>query len=130
MEFLNFLQDALKEIEPKDRETKEVIKEAFEKLLIILSPICPHIAEELWHELGNESFISLETFPEWDKELIKEDTFTLLVQMNGKLRDHVEAPLNINKEEAIALVKDNADLIEGRVNGVKIQILTKFLKKS
>jgi leucyl-tRNA synthetase len=106
MEFLNFLQDALKEVEPKDRETKEVIKEAFEKLLIILSPICPHIAEELWHELGNESFISLETFPEWDKELIKEDTFTLLVQINGKLRDQVEAPLNINKEEAIALVKD------------------------
>jgi len=117
MEFLNFLQDALKDIELKDRETKEVIKEAFEKLLIIISLICPHIAEELWHELGNGNFISLETFPSWDEELIKEDTFTLLVQVNGKLRDQVEAPVNINKEEAIALVKDRPRVkkhIEGK----------------
>jgi leucyl-tRNA synthetase len=106
MEFLNFLQDSLKEMDLKEEKSKKVLKECFEKVLLLLSPICPHIAEELWRELGNETFISLEAFPEYEPELIKDETFTLVVQVNGRVRDQVEVSVETSKEDLIEMVKE------------------------
>lgn len=106
MEFLNFLQDSLKEISLEELISKKVLKEALEKMLLLLSPICPHLAEELWESLGNKSFISLESFPKWEEALIEEETFVLVIQVNGKVRDQIELSVELSKEEIISIAKE------------------------
>jgi len=74
---------------------KELTKETVEKTLILLSPFAPHIAEELWQKLGHKQSIFLEKWPKYDSKLIQEKSITLIVQINGKVRDK-----NISEEEA------------------------------
>ncbi len=112
MEFLNFLQDSLKQISLEDLIGKKVLKECFEKILLLLSPICPHITEELWQELGNKTFISLEKFPEFEPNLLKEDTFILVIQVNGKLRDQIEIPITLTQEEIVEIAKSRSKVLK------------------
>ncbi len=79
---------------------KNISRDIYEKFLIILSPFAPHICEELWHILGHTSFIIEEEWPECDKKLIQENTFNLVIQINGKLRDMIEMPIGILETEA------------------------------
>ncbi|MFN3921554.1 MAG: leucine--tRNA ligase, partial [Caldimicrobium sp.] len=104
MEFLNSLQEALKTLDLKDEKNLKLLKEVLEKLLLCLSPVSPHICEELWERLGKRTLISQESFPTWDEALLKEDTFILVVQINGKVRDQVEVPIELSKEEALEIV--------------------------
>lgn len=103
MEFLNYLQDSLKTLNLKEEKNLVLLKEVFEKLLLCLSPVAPHLCEELWEQIGKTTLISEERFPTWDSNLIKEESFILVIQVNGKVREQIEAPINISKEEAIEL---------------------------
>lgn len=76
------------------------LQEGMRTLLLLLAPIAPHITEELWSELGDGESIHLQTWPEWDEEAAAEEVFTLIVQVNGKLRDKVVVPVTISEEEA------------------------------
>ena len=78
------------------------VTEALEALLVMLSPIAPHIAEELWHRLGNEDFVVLTEWPTFDEDLLVEDTKQIVVQVNGKVRDTVELPAGVSQEDAEA----------------------------
>ena len=69
----------------------------------MLAPITPHVAEELWAELGKSYSIHTQSWPEADEEAAKEDVITLIVQVNGKLRDRIVVPADISKEEAKAM---------------------------
>ncbi|MEQ1848991.1 MAG: leucine--tRNA ligase [Candidatus Peribacteraceae bacterium] len=71
----------------------------------LLSPIAPHLAEELWHALGEKSFIVLQSWPMFDEALTKDDTVTIVVQVNGKLRGEMQVPAGISKDEVIAQAK-------------------------
>ena len=66
----------------------------------MLAPIAPHIAEELWHSLGREGSVHLQPWPEVDEEAARDEEITLVVQVNGKLRDRVSVPVGISEEEA------------------------------
>jgi len=79
---------------------KFITKRDFEKFLIILYPFAPHISEELWKELKHKNSISFEKWPKADQEFLKEATFELVIQINGKVRDKVEVPMDISEEEA------------------------------
>ncbi len=68
-------------------------------LLQLLSPFAPHLSEELWHELGNKESISKSVWPKYDPKLIIEDTITIAVQINGKLRDTFDVPTEMTEEE-------------------------------
>ena len=68
--------------------------------LKLLAPFAPHLAEELWQRLGHKKSIFKEKWPEYDVRLVKEDTFDLIIQINGKVRDKVEVPIGIDKLEA------------------------------
>ncbi len=96
MEFTNYLG--------KVREGKRVEKaawqEAIDSLLLLLAPTAPHFAEELWTRTGHSYSIHNQPFPEWDAELAAEEEFTLVIQVNGKLRDRVTAPVTVTEEEA------------------------------
>ena len=94
MEFINVWQGKEQTLSQKD----------IELFLKILAPFAPHITEELWWTLGHKSSISNEDWPKYAPELIKEETFELVVQINGRLRDKVEVAHNISEEEVKKIV--------------------------
>ncbi len=73
--------------------------EAIKKFLIVLSPFAPHLTEELWEQLGYKESIIKEKWPEYKPALIKEDEVTIVVQVNGKVRDNVVAPTEASEDE-------------------------------
>jgi len=84
-----------------------ISKKQAESFLKILTPFAPHIAEELWHRLGYENSILKEKWPEYDKKLIEEEAFYLVVQINGKLRDTIGTPLGISEKQAKKLALES-----------------------
>ncbi len=77
--------------------------EAMEKMLLMMSPVTPHIAEEMWARLGKPYSIHNQAWPEYDTEAAKEEEITLVVQVNGKLRDRIVVPADIDEEQAKAV---------------------------
>jgi len=76
-------------------------KEIFKKLIILLSPFAPHIAEELWFNLGNKKSLIFEKWLEYDEGLIKENKIKLAIQINGKVRDFINLKLDIEESEQL-----------------------------
>jgi leucyl-tRNA synthetase len=73
--------------------------ETWKKFLKLLAPFAPHMAEELWRVgLSQKKTIHLEAWPEFHE--VKEENFTLVIQVNGKVRDSIEVPSGISEEEA------------------------------
>jgi leucyl-tRNA synthetase len=80
-------------------------QETLSTLAKLLAPFAPHIAEELWQELGNEASIHLEAWPSYDPKLLVEDTVTIVVQVNGKVRANIDASADANKQDIIEQAK-------------------------
>ena len=82
---------------------------AIESLLLLMAPVTPHIAEELWEQLKKPYSIHRQPWPEFDEELAKEDRITLVIQVNGKVRDRVPAPADVSEDQAkeIALASES-----------------------
>jgi leucyl-tRNA synthetase len=74
--------------------------EATSASLRLLAPVAPHVAEELWHRLGHEESVHLASWPAADPEAAAEDEITLVVQVNGKVRDRLVLPADVTREEA------------------------------
>jgi leucyl-tRNA synthetase len=81
----------------------EAWDEAVETLLLMLAPACPHIAEELWARTGRPYSVHLQAWPAWDESVAAEEMITLPVQVNGKVRDRIEVPVDVDDETARAL---------------------------
>jgi leucyl-tRNA synthetase len=84
-------------------EDKDLSKEEIETFFKLLAPFAPHITEELWQNLSKtKKFVSIhqEKWPIYDPRLIKEDTFELVIQVNGKMRGLVKLPVGTSEEEA------------------------------
>jgi leucyl-tRNA synthetase len=95
MEFTNYLQKA--------RET-EVVKtrawnEAINSFLLMLAPSAPHMTEELWQRMGKPYSIHQQRWPEWDPRVAAEEMFTVVVQVNGKVRDRLEFAVGTSDAE-------------------------------
>jgi leucyl-tRNA synthetase len=106
MEFTNFF-------------TKEETKpqEAMEKLVLLLSPYAPHLAEELWQMLGHTKTLAYEPWPTADEKWLREDTVEIPVQVNGKLRGKITVPTGIGGPtlEAAARADERvAELLAGK----------------
>ena len=82
--------------------------EAINSMLLLLAPIAPYIAEELWAQRGKPYSIHQQPWPTWDEETAKEDTITLVVQINGRVRDKIEAEAGMGDEslKEIALASE------------------------
>jgi leucyl-tRNA synthetase len=74
--------------------------EAIENMLLMMAPATPHIAEELWMRLGKSYSIHTHAWPEFDPSLAAEEEITLVVQVNGKVRDRITVPADIDEEQA------------------------------
>ena len=69
-------------------------------LLLLLAPMSPHITEELWHRCGGQGSIHVQPWPQFNEELAAADVITLVVQVNGKVRDRIELPADVSEDEA------------------------------
>ncbi|MFN2149328.1 MAG: leucine--tRNA ligase [Anaerolineales bacterium] len=76
------------------------LEDALKSLLLLMAPEVPHITEELWMELGQPYSIHDQPWPQFDPELAKEDEITLVIQVNGKVRDRMTVPADISEEAA------------------------------
>lgn len=87
----------------------KVVLFVISRLLVLINPMVPHIAEELWYNLGNKTLISNESWPKVDLGYIKKSNVKIPIQVNGKVRAVVEVPINLsNKDiEQIALKEEN-----------------------
>ena len=113
MEFANHLSKVWAEASVDAATWRECVK----NFLLMLAPIAPHIAEELWERTGHEYSIHQQLFPEWDEQLAAEDTITLVVQVNGKVRDRIEVPVDIDQSAAQELALSSPKVkpyIEGK----------------
>jgi leucyl-tRNA synthetase len=83
--------------------------EAIESLLLLLCPIAPHITEELWVRVGKPYSIHQQSWPTWDEEVASEEMITLIVQVNGKLRDRISVQVGISEDKAkeLAFASEN-----------------------
>jgi leucyl-tRNA synthetase len=98
MEFKNSFQKAI-----KDGGLDETAwQEAARDMLLMMAPITPFIAEELWASIGGPYSIHQQAFPVYDEALAAEEEITLIVQIEGKVRDKIQAPAGISEAEAIA----------------------------
>ena len=80
------LVNEITSFDPESDEDRAVLKFALEKLLLLLSPFSPHIAEELWDAIGNKPSIFEQKWPAWDEVAAREEQIELVIQVNGKLR--------------------------------------------
>lgn len=94
-------------------------RSSIESLLVMLAPTAPHIAEELWQRIGNPYSIHNQHWPKWDDALAKEEEITLVVQVNGKLRDRINVPASITETEAKKLATES-EKIKPHVQGKQV----------
>lgn len=85
-------------------------KSILEQLIVVVSPFAPHITEELWHVLGNETSICSAEWPEYNEDYLKEDSVTYAVSFNGKARFNMEVAADMPREEVekLALAHEGA----------------------
>ena len=83
-------------------------REIYEPLVVLLAPFAPHIAEELWHVLGNDSTVCDAQWPTWNEEYLKESTVKYGVSFNGKSRYTIEVPADADEEEVKRLALADA----------------------
>ena len=84
-----------------------------EPLVQMLSPLCPHLAEELWQRLGRTDSLTYATFPVADPALLVSDTIEIPIQVNGKVRSKVTVPASVSDDDlkALALADDKVQAI-------------------
>jgi leucyl-tRNA synthetase len=99
---------------------REAFVEVTEILLKLLSPMAPHIAHELWELTGHDTLLALEPWPAWDPELIRRDQVTMVVQVNGKLRDRIEVDADIAASDAERLAV-SAEKVQQWLDGQEIR---------
>jgi leucyl-tRNA synthetase len=99
------LTNALDELPATEPGASEVLREGLETLAQLLGPMMPHLAEEMWQELGGADLLAEQPWPQADPELTRDEQVTLAVQVNGKLRATLEIP-----RDTVAEVVENAAL--------------------
>ena len=92
MKLSNALSDASSKNSP-------IYAEGIQTLIVLLAPFAPHIAEELWHLLGNTESVHTQTWPKFDESALEADEITLVIQINGKKRGDLQVPAQADKAE-------------------------------
>jgi leucyl-tRNA synthetase len=105
MELLNEIM----RFEVQTEEDQQTRQEALESIILMLSPITPHISHALWKEFGHDKAIIDETWPQTDTSALVRDTVEIVIQVNGKVRGQIEVPNNMDKKamEAQVLAHEN-----------------------
>ncbi len=111
MEFTNFMNRS----DIQQLKGTALWQEALESLMLLIAPATPHVAEELWERTGHGYSVHQQPFPQYDPALTAEEEITLIVQVNGKVRDKITVPADIAEGEAkeLALASER---VRGQLN--------------
>ena len=128
-ELVNALADYIQSTKEYDEAKRAVLTETIYTLVKILAPITPHLCEELWSELGFTESVHEQVFPDYNEEYTKQDSITLVLQINGKTRDKLEVDANISKEECekIALQSEKVQKMLSGLSVRKVIVVPKKL---
>jgi leucyl-tRNA synthetase len=99
-------------------------------LVRLLCPFAPHLAEEMWENLGGEGFCSMAPWPEYDEKKMVDESVTVAVQISGKVRATIELPLNCSADVALAAAKADekiASMLEGKTIVKEIYVPNKIV---
>jgi len=99
--------------------SKNALRQSIDTLLLLLAPTTPHLSEELWQRTGHDYSIHNQNWPEWDEALARDEEITLVVQVNGKLRDRIMVPASITEAEAKQIVLER-QRVKAYLEGKKI----------
>ena len=116
-ELVNAIYDWQGKKEVLNDEDKAVLSFAIITLIKLMSPVAVHLCEEAWTELGGEGSIHAQDWPKWDENLAKASSITLIVQINGKVKDKIEADEALGQEELKELALSSPkvkELTEGK----------------
>ena len=100
-------------------EDKNVLSFAILSLMKLMSPVAVHLTEEVWHDLGGEGSIHDQEWCKWDENLAKSSSVTLVVQVNGKVKDRLEVAEGLSKEE-MKNAALNSQKIQAQIEGKTI----------
>ena len=105
-------------------------KEVLKTFVKLLHPFAPFITDEMWEMLGGKDCLLRESWPEFDKDKIVDETVTVIFQVNGKLRDKAQLPVGLSNEEMIAEAKKSSKVagqLEGKTVVKEIAIKDKLV---
>ncbi len=109
MELVNYFYSL--KIDPKDELMASLLRDGAEALVIMLSPFAPHISEELWNLLGHDKMIADDAhWPVYHEKALVEDTITIVIQVNGKVRGKINIPPDSDKEAVFAAAKEKSNI--------------------
>ncbi|HPP74492.1 MAG TPA: leucine--tRNA ligase [Armatimonadota bacterium] len=118
---MELLNDLSKYVQTAKMEGKSaVFSEALEMLLLLLSPMAPHITDELWSQLGHQGFMLNLPWPSYDSEVAKAEEITVVVQVNGKLRDKLIVPADTDLKELEKLALES-EKVKPQLDGKQVK---------
>jgi leucyl-tRNA synthetase len=97
------LVNTLSKFTDESENGKAVRQEALEAIVLMLSPIVPHICHQLWLDLGHQGAVVSESWPQVDATALEQDTVELVIQVNGKLRSKISVSITASKDEVEAM---------------------------
>lgn len=118
------LVNALYLYKEQPKSNSEVEREALESILILLAPFAPHITEELWSELGYSDSIHQQAWPQVDEAALVQDEVTVVLQVNGKLRDRIKVPAEISAQELEQIVRNLPKLSDWTQGKQIVKVIT------
>ncbi|ANF24391.1 leucine--tRNA ligase [Stutzerimonas stutzeri] len=105
------LMNVLEKAAAATEQDRALLQEGLETVALLLAPITPHISHELWQQLGNNGSIIDAQWPAVDESALVQDSLTLVVQVNGKLRGQIEVPASATREEVEATARANENVV-------------------
>ena len=115
MELVNALTKALEEKTASRRQCEETV----DSLLQLLHPMAPHLTEEIWETRGHLGSLLESTWPEWDEAKLERDRVTVVVQVDGKLRDRIEVDADAGEDEVKRMALES-EAVQRHLEGVEL----------
>ena len=105
------LMNVLEKAAQGTSQDRALLQEGLEAVALLLAPITPHISHQLWQELGHDGAIIDARWPEVDESALVQDSLTLVIQVNGKLRGQIEVSASASREEVEAAARSNESVL-------------------
>ncbi|SEQ42728.1 leucyl-tRNA synthetase [Azotobacter beijerinckii] len=105
------LMNVLEKAKAESEQDRALLQEGLETVALLLAPITPHICHALWEALGKDGLIIDAAWPAVDESALVQDTLTLVVQVNGKLRGEIQVPAAASREEVEATARANENVL-------------------
>jgi len=104
----------------EEKQNANLLRETIDKLLILLAPFTPHLSAELWEAMGHHDSVHLQLWPEYEQAALQTEEIEIVVQINGKVREHLVVPVGLGREELekIALA---AEKIQAGITGKQVK---------